>query len=153
MRTVSRFEANLLRILYCFLQRAPLDQALPLVINPCPRPRCLSRAAVELVQNALANGCVWLLARGGGWRRERHLRGGRVAKGRLWERSDPGELGLAFSRHTMEFLLWITAAKPGEPKSDWLPPEGELTPGDLLCLYFAYEALRDTEAAPALRAL
>ena len=28
-RVVSRFEASLLRILYCFLQRAPLEQALP----------------------------------------------------------------------------------------------------------------------------
>src|SRR6516162_3110461 len=61
MKTVSRFEANLLRILRSFLQRAPLERALPLVMEPSDRPPCLSRAVVELVQDHLRKGCVWLL--------------------------------------------------------------------------------------------
>src|SRR5947209_5453334 len=82
--------------------------------EPPPPPACLSRPAVRLVKDALAKGCVFLLARRGGWRVERHLRGGRVAEGRLWQRTPPAELGLTFSRHALEFLVWITAARPGD---------------------------------------
>src|SRR5437763_1738442 len=69
MKSVSRFEANLLRLLYYFLQQAPVQQALPLLEAKIDQPRCLSRNAVELVEDALAKGCVLLLARLGGWRR------------------------------------------------------------------------------------
>ena len=69
MKSVSRFEANLLRLLHYFLQQAPVQQALPLLEAKLDRPRCLSRAAVELVQDALAKGIMLLLVRLGGWRR------------------------------------------------------------------------------------
>src|SRR3989442_1212685 len=101
MNIVSPFEANLLRILHFFLGQAPAQQALPLVQNRCPAPPCLSRTAVELVEDTIAKGCPLMLARSGGWRKERFVRGERVAAGRLWERSTPPELGLTFSRHAL----------------------------------------------------
>src|SRR4051812_38641568 len=72
MKVVSRFEANLLRILHFFLRRLPAEQALPLAAAGLKAPACLGRPAVGLVQDALAKGTVLLLARAGGWRRERH---------------------------------------------------------------------------------
>jgi hypothetical protein len=154
MLSVSRFEANLLRLLYYFLRREPPERALPLVEQRLPPPPCLSRGAVNLVRDALGKGCTHLLAQRGGWRRERHLRGGKVVEGRLWERTPPADLGLPFSAHALDFLIWITAARPGDKEPAWRPPPGELTAGDLLLLFFAHEGLRNTAdslGAPTLR--
>ncbi len=151
MKAVSRFEANLLSILHFFLRRRPATQALPLVGNRYQRPPCLSRAAVELVQDSLAKGCVAILARDGGWRRERFLRGEQTSDGRLWERSTTNDLALRFSIHSLRFLVWITAVKPSDEKPRWLPPEKDLTVGDWLLFFLAYQALRGTEHGPALR--
>ena len=142
MKSVSRFEANLLHLLHYFLQQAPVQQALPLLEAKIDRPPCLSRNAVELVQDALAKGCVLLLVRLGGWRRERFLRNEKAVEGRLWERTPPPDLGLSFTRNTLDFLVWVTAQKPTEDKKGWQPPHASLTEGDLLLLYFAFEALR-----------
>ncbi len=150
MRTVPLFEARLLRILHAFLRRAPREQALALILERCPQPPCLTRPGVELIRDSLAKGCMAFLARSGGWRRERHLRGDKVAEGRLWERSPPAELGLAFSGQSMRFLIWITAARPADHKPRWVPVEADCTPADLLLFYLAYTALRDTEVAPLL---
>jgi hypothetical protein len=153
MRAVSRFEHNLLRILHFFLRRVPWDQVRQLVTNradPDPPP-CLSRDAVQLVQDTLAKGCTVLLAREGGWRPERFLRNDRPVNGRLWQRTPPAELGLSFSRHTLTFLFWITAAKPADVRTAWQVPEAELTVGDLLLLFFAYQRLRETELGLVLR--
>jgi hypothetical protein len=147
MRTVTRFEANLLRLLAYFLGREPAEFALPLVEERRAAPVCLSRTAVRLVQDALAKGCISLLARRGGWRVERHLRGDRVVEGRLWQRTPPGDLRLTFSRHSLEFLIWITSARPGDKEPHWRPAEEDLTPGDLLLLYFAHQGLRDSAAS------
>jgi hypothetical protein len=147
MQTVTRFEANLLRLLYYFMGREPVESALALVAERCTPPLCLGRSAVRLVQDALAKGCTSLLSRRGGWRVERHLRDGRVVEGRLWQRTPPGELGLTFSRHSLEFLIWITSARPGDKEPHWRPAEEELKPGDLLLLYFAHQGLRDSAAS------
>jgi hypothetical protein len=145
MRAVSRFEANLLRILHCLLQRAPLEQALPLLLAGHVRPPCLGRAAVELVQDALAKGCVRLLARRGGWRRERYLRAERIVEGRLWERTPPDELGLAFSTATLEFLVWLTATDFRQERTVVRLDLGDrLTLGDRLVLLLALEAVHAT---------
>ncbi len=154
MQSVSRFEANLLRLLWYFLRREPPERALPLLENRCAAPPCLRRNAVHLIQDALTKGCVFLLARCGGWRRERFLRGQRVVEGRLWERTRPVELGLTFSAHTLRFLIWITAHRPCDTAHDWCVPENELTLGDRLLFYFAHEGLRNVAeglGAPALR--
>jgi hypothetical protein len=143
MQSVSRFEANLLRLLWYFLRREPPERALPLLENRYAAPSCLNRNAVRLIQDTLARGCVFLLARRGGWRRERFLRGERVVEGRLWERTQPSELGLNFSAHTLGFLIWITANRPSDTARPWIVPEEELTLGDRLLLYFAHEGLRN----------
>lgn len=143
MKVVSRFEASLLRILHFFLGHAPPQQAVPLVQSRCPPPPCLSRVAVELVEDTLAKGCTLFLARQGGWRKDRFVRGDQVAGGRLWERTPPGELGLKFSRHTLDFLMWITATDPREEQATWSAPPHELTPADWLFFFLAYTALRD----------
>jgi FtsH ternary system-associated peptide len=144
-QVVSRFEATLLRILHLFLRRDPTWQALPLVFEEMTPPRCLSRAAVELVKDALGRGCVQLLARGGWWR-EPYLRAGLASTGRLWERPSMQELALSFSQHTLRFLLWITAQNPADKKKNaWpVPPPERLTGGDLLLFYLAQRMLRDS---------
>ena len=144
MNVVSRFEANLLRLLNVFLRRAPAEQARPLATAGAKAPPCLSRTAVALVRDALAKGTVHLLARGGGWRRERFLRGERPAEGRLWERTAPAELGLTFTGEALAFLIWVTAADAKAPgATPWEPGAGGLAVGDLVLLYFAYAALRE----------
>ncbi len=154
MQTVSRFEANLLRLLYFFLRREPIERALPLVENRCQAPTCLSRGAVRLIEDALSKGCTFELGRRGGWRKERHLRGERVVAGRLWQRTTPQDLGLSFTGHAMEFLVWITAARPGDKEPKWQPAEKGLSIGDRLLLFFAHEGLRESGeglGAPDLR--
>ena len=151
MRSVSRFEANLLRLLGYFLHREPPERAVTLLENRCSAPPCLHRDAIELVKDALAKGCVVLLARRGGWRRKRFLRGDRMVEGRLWERTPPAELGLPFSTHTLEFLIWITANRPGDKDSSWHPREEDLTLGDRLLLYFAHEGLRNVAEGSGAR--
>jgi hypothetical protein len=149
MRSVSRFEANLLGILQCLLQRAPRQRALQLIGQLRPPP-CLSRAAVELIEDHLSKGCVWLLARTG-WRRERHLRGSQLREGRLWERTPPDELALCFSEHSVRFLVWLAAGIPADPKARWRPEARDLTSGDRLLFYWAFHALRDTNLIKELR--
>ncbi|HKI38722.1 MAG TPA: hypothetical protein VKA46_43135, partial [Gemmataceae bacterium] len=147
MKVVSRFEANLLRILHFFLRRLPAEQALPLLDVGLKAPPCLGRPAVGLVQDALAKGTALLLARAGGWRRERNLRGEAVVAGRLWARTPPQELGLAFSGETLEFLVWVTAVNRKKPMGlVWEPELAKLTLGDQALLYFAYAALRESNA-------
>jgi hypothetical protein len=149
MQTVTRFEANLLRLLYFFLRQEPPERALPLVEDCCEPPPCLSKTAVRLVQEALAKGCTQQLAARGGWRKESYLRGDRPKSGRLWERTEPTELGLKFSRHSLEFLVWITASNPAKD-ANWMPLQQELTPGDRILLFFAYEALRKGTKTPGI---
>src|SRR5262249_8206391 len=131
----------------------PLEQVRLLIVNRSDRerPRCLSRTAVGLVQEALAKGTTELVARAGGWRRERFLRHDQPVEGRLWERTPPRELGLPFSPRSLDSLMWITAVKPAEPKHDWSPPAEELTVGDWILLFYAYKALRETDVGLVLR--
>src|SRR6187431_2767296 len=135
MQNVSRFEASLLRLLYYFLRREPIERALPLVENRCDAPKTLSPDCVRLVKDALGKGCTFLLASRGGWRDERHLRNAKPVTGRLWHRTQPKDLGLTFSKHTMDFLVWITAARPGDKDPKWEPNHDKLTHGDLLLLF------------------
>jgi FtsH ternary system domain X6 len=148
---LTRFEANLVRILRFFLRTISSGDALPLLFTRCTRPACLSRACVHIIQDTLAKGCVRLLAQGGGWKRERFLRGNGIADGRLWQRSLPRDLGLRFSRNTLDLLLWFTAENAGDGKSRRRkPPPESMTVGDALVCYYAYTALRETQAGPAL---
>jgi hypothetical protein len=149
---VSRFEYNLLTILRFVLGQVPAEQAMPLMKARASRPACLSRTAVELVQDTLAKGCVLFLVRSGGWRRERFLRAGQPTAGRVWDRVPEAERSLDFSRHALEFLIGLTADVPGGNNDTWDALTDELTPGDELLFYLAYEALtRDADTAAALQ--
>ncbi|NUQ66140.1 MAG: hypothetical protein HUU20_27065, partial [Pirellulales bacterium] len=151
MRAVSRFESNLLRIVYGIVGQAPRAEVVPLVLREMEPPRGLSRDAVDLVQDALAKGCVRLLARGG-WRRERFLRGDQPVEGRLWQRTPPGELALSFSRNAMELLLWMTSRNPADREEAWRPrSRTPPTTGDRLLVFLAYRALRGTSVGDGLR--
>lgn len=149
-KAVNRFEAHLLRILWFLFRRLPIEQALPLVSGRHRRPPCLSRTAVELIQDTLAKGSVFLLATSGGWRRERWLRGEEIASGRLWEISSPEELALSFSPQSLEFLMWLTAEAPTDPQQPLELDNEALTLGDRYLLYLAYHALRKTDVGTAL---
>ena len=152
MKAVSRFEANLLRLLHFFLRQAPIQQALPLLEAKLERPKSPGPHALELVQDALSKGIVLLLTRCGGWRVERHLRDEKPVEGRLWERTLPQKLGLTFSRCSLDFLCWITAKKPDEDKKGW-QPASEPTLGDQMLLFFAHEQLRGTGSETAINLL
>ena len=154
MHTVSRFEANLLRLLAYFLRREPIERAMPLLKNRCQAPPCLSRGAVELVQDALAKGCVHLLAKRGGWQNERFLRNGQVVEGRLWQRTLPEELGLSFSGQTLDFLIWITCAPAWRYRSRLETGCGAADPGRsapaVFCSGSLTEELRRTRTGEAV---
>ena len=150
---VSRFEALLVRMLRSFLQATAGDAAAEKPVGAAGKlsvPRELSPACVHLVADALSKGCVQYLARAGGWRRERHLRLGHAMQGRLWERTPVPELGLAFSQHSLRFLVWLTAGRR-DKENLWAPPADELTTADQFLLFLAYEGLRGTDSALALR--
>lgn len=154
MQTVSRFEAGLLGLLYYFLRQEPVERALPLLETRMDAPKELSPGALRLIKDALAKGSTYLLAARGGWRDERFLRRQRAQSGRLWQRTEPNELGLTFSQASLDFLIWITSARPSDKTPVWSPSHDSLTHGDLLLLFFAHEGLRDTTdalGAPALR--
>lgn len=150
MKSVSRFESNLLRILRGCLGSLPSEQVLPLVYRELPRPRCLSRDAVELVQETLAKGCVRRLALGG-WRRERFLNDERAVTGRLWERIPLDERRLEFSRGTLEFLVWLTAENPAVTKRQPRIATERLTPADRLLPVLMADVLGPKATAGMIR--
>ena len=145
-KAISRFEVNLLRVLRGLVEQAPAQRILPMLLQPLPRPKCLSRDAVELVQDTLAKGCVQWLARHG-WMRERFLSNGSVVEGRLWERTLPHELGLAFSAHTLELLVQLVSGTVGTR----VPKVEELALGDRLLMSLAFNVLRHTDPGEKLR--
>jgi hypothetical protein len=142
MQCVSRFEADMLALLYFFLRREPAEQVRALLEKGSTPPACLGRVAARLTEDALRKGVTQLLATRGGWRREQFLRKGRVVNGRLWERSPPAELGLRFSQSALEFLRWITAVKPDAQKPLAYPEALELSDGDQVLFLFVHEGLR-----------
>ena len=153
-RQVSRFEYNLLRLLRFFLGHHPSDQGIQLARAAIARPACLSPAAVDLVKDTLAKGCVLFLTRAGGWRNDHYLRGRSPADGRVWDRSALDERALVFSAPVMEFLLWATAEKIHETKIPWDAPPQNLTAADELFFWLAFDACRaDPDLAGVLRRL
>jgi hypothetical protein len=144
---VSRFEERLVRMLRSFLRHG--SEMPPQAAGKLTAPKCLCAACVHLVRDSLAKGCVEYLARAGGWRREKHLRQGQSAIGRLWERTPVPELGLTFSVHSLNLLVWLTAGRPDQPY--WEPNPSELTPGDQFLLFLAYENLRGQDAGITMR--
>lgn len=149
-RTVSRFEGKLLTIARAAVRLEPADVALPALFERPALPPGLSTTCLELLCDSLAKGCVLYLARSGGWRRDRFLRGGQPTTGRLWDRTPIAERRLAFSENTLEFFRWLTANHPAQGKA-WQPNSDELTIADQLVIALTYEAFRDSEAGLAWR--
>lgn len=151
-RQVSKFEFHLLRILRFLLGHFPGDQGLQLVKASISRPDCISATAVDLIKDSLSKACVLFLVRAGGWRNDRYLRAGQPVRGRVWERTSLDERVLEFSRHVVDFLLWATAEKVHEAKTQWNAPAKELTPADELFFCMAFDACRiDPEVTAVLR--
>lgn len=134
MKAVSRFEANLLRVLRGIVQQTPIADLLE---KPLARPRCLSGDAVLLIEDTLRKGIVQWLARQG-WRRERFLRDGRPSDGRLWQRTPPTSLGLTFSPYALEFLLQFVSGTVGTT----VARTDDTTLGDRLLFCLALDAVK-----------
>lgn len=145
VRSVNRFEANLISILYGMLGERPIGASMLKIVQSCPQPECLSRDTIELIQQALAKGVSLWLTRSGGWRVERYLRDETPAVGRLWQRTSPSALGLEFSAEALNFLVWLTASEPLSSDEEWKTENSSgLTLGDQVLLFRAIDALRHT---------
>lgn len=143
----------MISVLQAIVGLAPVEPIFPWIAERMPRPKSLSRNAVELVAESLKTGCALTLARAGGWRRERYLRNGVPRDGRLWDRSTPEELGLHFTRHSLDWLVWLTSAPPDDGSGFSVQNPAELSAGDLLLLFLSYRVLRDSEFSRVVPAL
>ena len=141
MRVVNRFENSLLQILQAVFGRGAKDRAIKNVLREADAPKCLGRDVVIVIQDILAKGSVAKLARWGGWRRERFLRGERSVTGRLWNRTPSTQLGLNFSTRTAQFLVGLTAFPAGHAFYRKRPSKN-LTLGDRWLHFAVYDSLR-----------
>ena len=151
---VSHFEAVLLRVARFMVGQAPAEEGLSLIRDVCPRPACLSAAALALVRETISHGCVRWLVHAGGWRNERFLYEGTGRTGRLWERHPPESLALNFSRHSLEMLLWLTAHRLTDAFRLETVDAATVTPADRLLFLLIYQAVRDErDIAQVIRGL
>jgi hypothetical protein len=139
LNLVSRFEANLLTIAGAITGQVGMDEALHLMRRELPRPACLSRVAIALLQETLAKGVVQRLSEMG-WRETRHLRAGQVVSGRLWQRTPLESRQLHFSPATVEFLIWLTSVDVRQ-KNDTLRVTHAPTPADRIFILLALLAI------------
>lgn len=149
-RPVTAFEGKLLTILRAIVRQEPVEMAVPLLAERQAAPQGLSRPAVELIRESLIHGCILFLARSGGWRRERFLRDGKPVEGRLWQRTEPVQMPLRFSRRSLEWLVWLTTGRFDDPPANLDKGEANWTVADRLLLLLTIDALRDTDCATAL---
>ncbi len=148
---VSRFEYNLLRLLRFAVGHMPIEQALGLIQAKQVTPPCLSAACVKLAEQTLATAGVLALVRGGGWRADTVLRADKPVTGRAWERLPLADRELEFGELPLSFLMWLTAEKPTDSEAaKWDKPADDLTPGDALFFWLAFDAMK---ADPALLAV
>ncbi|MFO0998985.1 MAG: hypothetical protein U0936_01495 [Planctomycetaceae bacterium] len=149
MKEVSEFEARLLRILRCLMHRTSVEQSLSLFVQSVPRPRCLSRHCVELVQDGLSKGVTEWLARSG-YLSSQFCEHETVSSGRLWQRHPPEALSLTFSRNSMELLIWLTSENLTAPASSVAIDADSATTGDRIVALMTFAVLRSTLGAPVL---
>lgn len=152
MRTVSRFESDLLQILQGVFRSTARRKMLRLIGKGSDRPRCLSADAVFLVKDRLAKAAIQSLAIQGGWRNDSFLRGGQATTGRLWERTPLAERTLNFSENSLAFLIFLTACEfsldSNSPPFEFLAnPSG----GDQLLVFWVYQAARESHQAAGWR--
>lgn len=147
MKRVSRFEARLLRLTEFFLGRANVASGAHLLFGAEPEPSCLSRPAIEALQDRLAKGIVGWLVREGGWREEAYLRGGAASEGPVWRRTSPDALGLRLTGHSLRFLIWAASRDAQGQNAGWERSEAPRSLGDDFLLFLAYRAVRNGTAA------
>lgn len=147
MKTVSRFEARLLRLTEFFVGRTNLASGAHLLLGSEAEPPCFSRAAIEALQDRLAKGIVGWLVREGGWRGEAYLRDGSASEGPVWHRTRPEALGLRFTGHSLRFLVWATSRDAQGQNAGWERSDAPRSLGDDLLLFLAYRAVREGTAA------
>lgn len=152
MRSVSRFESNLLQIVQGVFRPTARRKLLRFIANPSDRPKCLSASAVFLLQDTLAKGSIQRLALQGAWRRDRFLRSGQAKAGRTWDRIPLNQRRLSFSEISIRFLLWLTSTEFSDNrKSRQFHCKEQPTGGDLLLLYWVYEFVREAPFAAGWR--
>ncbi len=145
VRSVSRFEANLLLILYAIIRERPVGQAMLKIVQSSPKPECLSRDTIELIEQALAKSVSLWLTKSGGWRADRFLHNDAPVVGRLWQRIPASSLGLVFSAESLNFLVWLTACEPLQNDAEWKAKKStDLTIGDQVLFFRALDVLRNT---------
>jgi hypothetical protein len=66
----------------------------------------------------------------------------------LWQRTPPEELTLEFSHFSLDFLIWLTAARPGDREPRLSAPPEALKSGDRLLVFLAHEKLREAAEGP-----
>lgn len=131
--------------------QASFEKTLHVLLKGKRKPKCLSRDTVELVKAALAKGTTQRLATDHGWLSESYLRNEKSATGRLWERTKPEELGLTFSKYSLDFLIWITSADLSR-KTFWAYPGSEsLSLGDNYFLAWAFSTLQGSDTGERWR--
>ena len=112
MPTLPQFEFRLNQILRCMLGKLSVVQAHSFFVSTEPRPICLSRACVRLAEDTLRKGVTQMLATDGA-AVERFLSTQNptedVSSGRIWERHASDQMGLSFSKNSLELLIWLTA--------------------------------------------
>jgi hypothetical protein len=151
-KVVTRSEADLLHLARGLLEIEPRERIETLLLVEQNAPRELHPAALELLQQTLAQGTVQLLVRAGGWRCADFLRNGTGASGRLWERTLPADLALHFSANSVHFLCWLLVTNLSKGKAAPVPEECPSAPtvGDRLLALSAFEALRQTPGVAAV---
>lgn len=151
LRTVSKFDHDLLTILRYLLGQIPGRQAFALIQAKQDRPRCLSRNCIELVKDTLSKGLVLHLTRIGGWRHESFLEREQPIAGRVWNRIPLTERKLVFGEPVLEFLIWLTTDSVDEKNDKWLSVR-DLTAADEFFFAVAFDRLRtDPTVLAALR--
>lgn len=141
VKTVSKFEHDLLVVLRHVFGRAAPHQAQAILTAKQPAPKCLSLACVELVKDTLAKGIVLKLVRAGGWRNEPFLKDGEPTGGRVWDRVPLPMRRPVFSRSVVELLIWLTAERP-DTANDRRLHCPDPTAADELFFALVYERLR-----------
>lgn len=152
---VTPFAAQLLRLVRGIVGATPRERALQVVFREVPRPKCLKRSTLALVEDTLRKGVVRWLARRG-WPRDRFLHGTGVAakpvSGSIWERTEESKRELRFTNETLSWLMWMTAENPASTRSRPRIHSTSLTVGDRLVQYLVADVLRDSVAmTPTLR--
>lgn len=150
MKVVSKTEGRLLALLQGIVSRAVIGQLLPLATAKEPGFTGFSGDGLALIADTLRVGMVSLLAREGGWRSGRQIRGEAVVSGRLWQRDAPRDLGIAFGPQTLAFLTWLAGGRPNDGGRPLQLELGQLTIGDKLLLFLTYEAFRETDVGQSL---